>query len=263
MPTNSEPNHNSAFNMECSIKSVPEEIEYKVEEVVDKRTIPCNGGCDGIIGCKCGGRIEYRIKWLGYGPESNTWEPLKHLYCEDLIEEFEAKLIDRKTFKGVKSKVSTPRLKSIMKRKSSLDKSVSLDDWKPNFQKGKQRKDFSTTIDRSVYGSKSLVKNARKKSVDFKEPIITKSEVWENVDKKQARRRSDGQVDPSLQPEKIIGAADSGGELMFLIKWKGVEKADLVPAREANTKFTDMVVKFYEDRIQWHAGHLVASSTSD
>ena len=63
--------------------------EYKVEAIVDKRVIPCSGGCNGIIGCDCGGRTEYRIKWLGYSSESNTWEPLKHLYCEDLIEEFE------------------------------------------------------------------------------------------------------------------------------------------------------------------------------
>lgn len=43
----------------------------------------------------------------------------------------------------------------------------------------------------------------------------------------------------------------------------GLEKVELVPAREANVKFTDMVVKFYEDRIQWHAGHLLASSTTE
>ena len=43
----------------------------------------------------------------------------------------------------------------------------------------------------------------------------------------------------------------------------GTEKVDLVPAREANVKFTDMVVKFYEERIQWHAGHLVTSPISE
>lgn len=251
--------------MENFKKSTTDEIEYKVEAVVDKKTIHCNGGCNGIIGCDCDGRIEYRIKWLGYGPECNTWEPLKHLYCEDLIEEFDKKLKNSKIIKGEKSKISTPRLKSIMKRKISTDKCVSLDNEQSDLHIAKRRKDFSTTLDREgYYGSKSYVKYARKKSVDFKQPITPKNEILRNSDKKQPTRRSEGsQIGPCLQPEKIIGAADSGGELMFLIKWKGVEKADLVPAREANVKFTDMVVKFYEDRIQWHAGHLVASSSSD
>jgi len=82
--------------------------------------------------------------------------------------------------------------------------------------------------------------------------------------KKNNKGKSDGSlIDPSLQPEKIIGVADSGGELMFLTKWKGKEKVDLVPAREANVKFTDMVVRFYEDRIQWHAGNLIAPNSNE
>jgi hypothetical protein len=51
-----------------------EEI-YIVEKILDKKIVD--------------GKTQYYLKWQGYGPEYDTWEPLENLDCEELVEEFE------------------------------------------------------------------------------------------------------------------------------------------------------------------------------
>merc|ERR1711953_1584831 len=159
---------NKKFNM-----SSGDEEEYVVEKVADKR-----------VGRN--GKVEYLLKWKGYGDEDNTWEPKENLDCEDMIEAFEKARRDK-----------ADKKKGADKRRSDAD------------------------------GGSSK----KKKGGDDEKP------------------RGFGR---GLDPERIIGATDSSGELMFLIKWKGSDEADLVPAREANVKCAQTVIKFYEERLTWH-----------
>nr|XP_040575376.1 chromobox protein homolog 1-like [Lepeophtheirus salmonis] len=48
--------------------------------------------------------------------------------------------------------------------------------------------------------------------------------------------------DRSLQAERLIGATGTSGELILIIKWKGSDEMDPVPARQANLKCPNLVI---------------------
>ncbi|CUA70761.1 Transposon Tf2-11 polyprotein [Rhizoctonia solani] len=63
-------------------ETVEGEEEYEVEAIVDHKREK--------------GTWWYRVKWKGYGPESNTWEPRDHLtHAKEILKKYHSKLLQR------------------------------------------------------------------------------------------------------------------------------------------------------------------------
>ncbi|CAH8506925.1 unnamed protein product [Schistosoma mattheei] len=189
------------------------------------------------------GRKEYFLKWKGYSEEDNTWEPEENLDCPDLIKEFEERRARERT--SLTSPARTSSADSKLKNRSkgsslSSDSAKDISEEVPEPAKKKR----TSSIPASVEESASEVPNVPEEP---KEPT--------NEDQKQKVVKATGKTRGfarGLKAERIIGATDSSGELMFLMKWKDSDEADLVPAREANIKCPQIVIRFYEERLTWH-----------
>lgn len=227
-----------------------QEEEYSVEKILDKRMR--------------NNKVEYYLKWKGYNDEDNTWEPEENLDCEELIKEFEEKL--KRKEKDKKSKEQADR-----GRKRTLSNSTNV-----SVSSSRSASDVGTSKDRTKVApppAKKVDKGEKATKVD---KATNKSDDEDYDDEVQGEQEDDDEeteeedeepkipksVDittsiltlrPDRIPEKIIGATDSSGQLMFLLKWKDIEEADLVSAKEANVMCPQIVIQFYEERLTWHA----------
>ncbi|XP_031639382.1 chromobox protein homolog 3-like [Contarinia nasturtii] len=56
------------------------------------------------------GKVQYYLKWFGYPPSENTWEPEEHLNCPDLLNDF----IKSKASKILSAKMSNEGIQYLM-----------------------------------------------------------------------------------------------------------------------------------------------------
>jgi len=173
------------------------------------------------------GKNEYYLKWKGYPESENTWEPEENLGCPELILDYE------------KNKNKDEKNASKAKRRT---------DPEPSNTNGKKSKPAI------LKNSENLISQTLASSSSTASTASSLQNSTEHANGILADEYVRG-FERNLQPEKIIGATDSSGELMFLMKWKGSDEADLVLAKTANLKCPQIVIQFYEERLTWHTSN--------
>ena len=148
--------------------------EYVVEKVVNKRV-------------KNHGKIEYLLKWKGYGSEHNTWEPIEHIYCRHKIKQFEQKL------KAKKDKKRFSRLR----KKTDQSKRPVL---KPDR--------YLPTAEGARKNKRSSIESASKTEITNVPQILSTDQEY---------------VVEAIVDKRIVALPDGKEGVQYLIKWEGFD----------------------------------------
>ncbi|CAL8118120.1 unnamed protein product [Orchesella dallaii] len=188
--------------------------EYEVEKILKRRIRK--------------GKLEYLLKWKGYGDEDNTWEPKGNIGAA-LILDFElqnSKKIKKPT-NGEEEEPSTRSRKRVPVAPTSL-----------------------SPPKKTVRVGKSTTKKAKvEKKTDARSTSV------------RGQRLRDSESEPELKTEFIKDMDEVNGQRHFKIQWEGKDTIELVPASYAKIKWPQQVIAFYEQRIRWETKTSKAPTT--
>ncbi|XP_039292838.1 chromobox protein homolog 3-like [Nilaparvata lugens] len=212
--------------------------EFVVEQILAKQVVE--------------NEVQYLLKWKGYPEEESTWEPEKNIQCPKLLKEFNEKCSreenNENTWEPEDNSSDSDELKEsedeyIAKERHKVERIISkkYEDEKVWFLlkwEGFPEEEATWEPEENLF-CKDLIE-------------VFETERFEAVISGQTL--DDASVtgfDQGLEPEKIIEAALINGEIHYLIGWSGSPETDVVPAKLANLKCPQLVIKFHEERVTW------------
>ncbi|XP_028159413.1 chromobox protein homolog 5-like [Ostrinia nubilalis] len=164
------------------------------------------------------------------------------------------KVLDKRTVKGKVQYLL--KWKGYKEEESTWEPEENLDceDLIKTFETARKEKEKEKSKKPEDRGKKRVRESSEETSSGRKGRGASVSSVEEPKESKRDRKeeKSKSGFEKGHKAEKIIGASDATGELMFLIKWAETDEAELVPAKVANVKCPQQVIAFYEERLTWH-----------
>ncbi|CAH0404581.1 unnamed protein product [Chilo suppressalis] len=163
------------------------------------------------------------------------------------------KVLDRRTVKGKTQYLL--KWKGYKEEESTWEPEENLDceELIRTFEENRKEKEKEKAKKPEERSKKRVRESSEDTSTSRKGRGTSVSSVEEPRESKRSKEdKSKSGFDKGLKAEKIIGASDATGELMFLIKWADSDEAELVPAKVANVKCPQQVIAFYEERLTWH-----------
>ena len=88
--------------------------EYSVEKIVGKRV-------------EKNGNVKYKVRWVNYGEDDDTWEPEENLYCPELIKQYEDQNSKKRTRSPSLSETPSKRKKTESNFIQSFFNNIPLD----------------------------------------------------------------------------------------------------------------------------------------
>lgn len=246
---------------------------YSVERILQKRKTR-------------GGGIQYLLKWRGYTDNENTWEPKKNLGCPELVADFERNLKESK-----QNKKKPPRKKRTRGDAEEQGSVVvhKMDEGSPSLKKDQQpiavsidkneveppvkyedRPAFTTPPQKKKAGTPEKIKVqlmvatlVKKNEGNFSQQMTKQNDAPRSMEATSSKHEQTFHEEDNmpygfergLEPNQIVGASNSGGELMFLITWNGFDGTDVIPASQARKKCPQLVIQFYEQRLTWQSNN--------
>lgn len=167
------------------------------------------------------GKVQFQIKWKGCDDSENTWEPVENLNCHELLEEFAREESEKKRASASRGK------------RSSADSNSNPD------RSGED-------VEKSSAKRQSLPRASKVLG-----PVETPSPP---VAPPRVRTKAKNGFEKGHVAEKLEGVTEEDGELLFLVRWKGVDEIELVSSKIVRQHVPELVIDFYETRIIWNNG---------
>lgn len=92
--------------------------------------------------------------------------------------------------------------------------------------------------------------NAKAKATPTRKPTSS-AKASKATEEKQGGDAGFSNFESGMEPEKILGATMHSGDLMFLMKWKNMSKADLITSKICKIACPQVVIEFFEDKLKW------------